>query len=1168
VQSRIGAALGGDLSGVRVHTGDGAARYAAAQGASAITVGRDIAFAPGRYAPGTPVGDALLAHELAHALQQTDSAPQTSLLEDPALENEADLAALDTVAALYLPGGAVRGGQISRRAHLAPQRCGDGDLKIPAQPAPRPYVEIVKELKVLKGRKQAVLDGKEPEASLPDINKRIAEVGDELRRMGVRLETAEILDRLEAEPATDLLQVRGQIVRTPTGKVSKGTKLAFQAVLDYVPPGRLVQYAWRWKAKGDSFEAWFGDTGKRGSTDHVDIGSGFWTGQTTVDKGGGMEVVAYVYLGDEKTETLRLTTGVIELTDPHPETYKLKTSQSVTIKDAPVTIEMADWAPRLGEYWIDWDIDGSPVAEDWLLLSHRFTKVGTRTVTAHVNRRGDTVFRSRGPRVADPSITITVQDPEQSAEQMIALMTGVGAPPATERLAESLDSAIKETERHVAEGGEQRDFWVSRLKALRKQRDRLHEEIPDLETAATLPTDPGAVTAGQSYSGPLKAVLILPSGGGPQPLTIHVRSWQEGATWNARIVDLTSSDVYSRSGSGSTPIAAYEGAFRAWMDSHPYPRGGKVRYEFPIPGWTLPTTFKCRDTAWETVKAWVDGILTVGGVVVGGLLLLTPEPTGATKALGYLFITASVARSAIAIYENLQLGIDPLDGRNVVEGLSILTSVLGVSGSLMRQYGIKAVSPLVYRVGNWTVMASLAGDVGTMAFVGQEALAQLRATQADPTKTDAEKNGEWLRVASQLFASGAMFFVTNKDLLKQGLRPSDFFKTDPRAGGGVKPLSTGSRLDIALELKKVGDVHTAARVSSGKIPDSELLDRHAALPWLRTGAPPDVAEIGRRLSPATLAAVQDVPVKRVREALDALADDPLFERLAARYKSGVKVGDVSTGVGRINAALSAHPDRVASVKRAADLEASGKVTGFDEWVKQTAARLPNVGTPSAEQVLGTRELTGELDALAALAQDVAGDPNKLVRFTPAPPTVPGTPTPRSFDIAIGDRAAGVAGPPERLVEVYTLTGEISGSLDLNPGVAHAAAKLPLDRPVPVPGKKGGPKGATVTPGATLPTASKEAAVVATKWPPAPKGGRKVYAADGSWVLTLDNGMTKTGHTATDLMRDLNGPGLDDNGAQFLDRVSIIDGNGRKVFSLVNDVDPASVSGARHKWRVE
>ena len=80
------------------------------------------------------------------------------------------------------------------------------------------------------------------------------------------------------------------------------------------------------------------------------------------------------------------------------------------------------------------------------------------------------------------------------------------------------------------------------------------------------------------------------------------------------------------------------------------------------------------------MKAWVDGILTVGGIVVGGLLLLTPEPTGATKALGYLFITASAARSAIAIYENLELGIDALDPRNVIEGLSILTSVLGVSG--------------------------------------------------------------------------------------------------------------------------------------------------------------------------------------------------------------------------------------------------------------------------------------------------------------------------------------------------------------------------------------------------------------------------------------------------------------------------------------------------------
>jgi hypothetical protein len=61
------SALGADLSGVRVHTGAAAATAARAIDARAYTVGRDIHFDAGKFAPGTPAGDHLLAHELAHA---------------------------------------------------------------------------------------------------------------------------------------------------------------------------------------------------------------------------------------------------------------------------------------------------------------------------------------------------------------------------------------------------------------------------------------------------------------------------------------------------------------------------------------------------------------------------------------------------------------------------------------------------------------------------------------------------------------------------------------------------------------------------------------------------------------------------------------------------------------------------------------------------------------------------------------------------------------------------------------------------------------------------------------------------------------------------------------------------------------------------------------------
>jgi hypothetical protein len=58
--------LGADFSLVRVHEGP----QGSAVGSVAYTRGTDIHFAPGAYTPGTAQGDQLIAHELAHVVQQ------------------------------------------------------------------------------------------------------------------------------------------------------------------------------------------------------------------------------------------------------------------------------------------------------------------------------------------------------------------------------------------------------------------------------------------------------------------------------------------------------------------------------------------------------------------------------------------------------------------------------------------------------------------------------------------------------------------------------------------------------------------------------------------------------------------------------------------------------------------------------------------------------------------------------------------------------------------------------------------------------------------------------------------------------------------------------------------------------------------------------------------
>jgi len=62
--------FGHDFSRVRVHTDTHAARSAQALGAQAYTLGNDMVLGAGQYAPHTDAGRQLLAHELAHVVQQ------------------------------------------------------------------------------------------------------------------------------------------------------------------------------------------------------------------------------------------------------------------------------------------------------------------------------------------------------------------------------------------------------------------------------------------------------------------------------------------------------------------------------------------------------------------------------------------------------------------------------------------------------------------------------------------------------------------------------------------------------------------------------------------------------------------------------------------------------------------------------------------------------------------------------------------------------------------------------------------------------------------------------------------------------------------------------------------------------------------------------------------
>jgi Domain of unknown function (DUF4157) len=92
VQDRFSDSLG-DLSDVRVHTDETADKLNRSVSARAFATGTDVYFAQGEYSPGSADGDKLIAHELAHVVQQRgapSSGPLSVSQPGDALETEAD----------------------------------------------------------------------------------------------------------------------------------------------------------------------------------------------------------------------------------------------------------------------------------------------------------------------------------------------------------------------------------------------------------------------------------------------------------------------------------------------------------------------------------------------------------------------------------------------------------------------------------------------------------------------------------------------------------------------------------------------------------------------------------------------------------------------------------------------------------------------------------------------------------------------------------------------------------------------------------------------------------------------------------------------------------------------------------------------------------------------
>jgi hypothetical protein len=130
VSARMGRRFGHDFSRVLVHADARAEASADAVGARAYTVGHHIVFARGELAPATPSGERLLAHELAHTVQQDGSGSvlQRQIAvggsddpEEAAADHMAEAALRGDPAVVGAPAQAMSS-PLRLRRQLAPQR--------------------------------------------------------------------------------------------------------------------------------------------------------------------------------------------------------------------------------------------------------------------------------------------------------------------------------------------------------------------------------------------------------------------------------------------------------------------------------------------------------------------------------------------------------------------------------------------------------------------------------------------------------------------------------------------------------------------------------------------------------------------------------------------------------------------------------------------------------------------------------------------------------------------------------------------------------------------------------------------------------------------------------------------------------------------------------------
>jgi hypothetical protein len=165
--------FGHSFARVRVHHDSLAAASAKAVNANAYTVGRDIVFAAGRYAPQTPHGRQLLAHELAHVVQQGGEDARTSDLRIAPGGSSPQEAEAEAAGARVGRPVTPSGPHNRHPAAVQRQKAGEEEKKEPTAPMPpKPQLKLdpAIQAQALALQTEAMLDPARVRLSLTQMN--------------------------------------------------------------------------------------------------------------------------------------------------------------------------------------------------------------------------------------------------------------------------------------------------------------------------------------------------------------------------------------------------------------------------------------------------------------------------------------------------------------------------------------------------------------------------------------------------------------------------------------------------------------------------------------------------------------------------------------------------------------------------------------------------------------------------------------------------------------------------------------------------------------------------------------------------------------------------------------------------------------------------------------